>query len=61
MINTKKIVTIAQICAVVAFGWFANDFTRYVIEMHRKASVCDEIKCDKIVEMSETMKTLEIE
>ena len=40
-------------------GWHANNFTRYVIEMHRKAELCNKLHCDKTETIALRLKELQ--
>lgn len=41
---------------IATSGWIANDATRYVTEVYRKAQVCDQIKCDELQDAAQRIK-----
>lgn len=52
----RKGILFAVAAALILTGWYANDVTRWVQEIHRKAQVCDDIHCDELVRQGDLIK-----
>lgn len=63
MMNDKKYkirLVIAGMIIGCAIGWQLNNFTRYVVEINRKASLCDRLHCDDIAALAVQTEALKL-